>query len=346
VIASDNGKVIVLRPREVSMKGATVRPAAFTTVEPVQSAPSAPAPAATPPAEPAPVNDITVVGTQIKGSKMTEALPVTVIGKNTIVSTAAVSGDELFHSIPQMGAMTFNSQYLPGSSNSARGDVGAVNLRELGPGNTLVLLNGRRMVQHPVSQADENLVPVISYNTNTIPVGGVERLEVLRDGAAAIYGTDAVAGVVNTVLTSNFKGVSLESQYGFAQGTHMKESATNGTFGHNFEHGNITLFASYTTATPCSPRMSPTRPPRTSGRFSRARPLPMSPRSTGAHRRLAGHALGQWHDPRGDHGADQLLGPVPYPADRARQLRLYLHQRHLPWHRIARHQRDQPRRAL
>ena len=59
-----------------------------------------------------------VVGTQIKGSKMTEALPVTVIGKNTIASTAAVSGDELFRSIPQMGSITFNSQSLPGNVSS------------------------------------------------------------------------------------------------------------------------------------------------------------------------------------------------------------------------------------
>lgn len=243
VIASDNGKVIVLRDRKMAST-ANLHTASYTEYTQPSAAPSAPPAEAAP--EPAPAADIMVVGTQIKGSKVTEALPVTVVTKNAIISTAAVSGDELFRSVPQMGAITFNSQYLPGSSNSARGDVGSVNLRELGAGNTLLLLNGRRMVQHPVSQADENLVPVISYNTNTIPVGGVERLEVLRDGAAAIYGTDAVAGVVNTVLTKNFKGVSLESQYGYAPGTHLKESSTSGTIGHNFEHGNITLFGSYT----------------------------------------------------------------------------------------------------
>lgn len=189
--------------------------------------------------------DIVVVGSQIRG-RASEALPVTVIGQAQIANTAAVSGEELFRAIPQMGGLTFNSSYLPGSSNSARGDVGSVNLRELGPGNTLVLLNGRRVVQHPVSQADENLVPVISYNTNAIPVAGIERLEVLRDGAAAIYGTDAVAGVVNTVLQQNLHGVSLSTQYGYAQGTSMRESSTNFTAGHNFEHGNISLIASYT----------------------------------------------------------------------------------------------------
>jgi len=196
--------------------------------------------------EGAPAPDIVVVGSQIRGSRVTEALPVTVISRTDIAATAAVSGDELFRSIPQMGGATFNSSYIPNSSNSARGDVGSVNLRELGAGNTLVLLNGRRLVNHPVSQSDENLVPVISYNTNAIPVSGVERLEVLREGAAAIYGTDAVAGVVNTVLRNDFQGVSLDTQYGYAEGTHLRESTTNGTIGHNFDRGNVTLFGSFT----------------------------------------------------------------------------------------------------
>ena len=191
--------------------------------------------------------DIVVVGSQIKGSSVTDALPVTVVSPAQIATTAAVSGDELFRSIPQMGDVTFNSSYIPNSSNSARGDVGSVNLRNLGPGNTLVLLNGRRVVAHPVSQADENLVPVISYNTNAIPVGGVQRLEVLRDGAAAIYGTNAVAGVVNTVLRNDYDGASLDAQYGFAEGTHLKEITVNGGIGHNFgeNRGNISLYGSY-----------------------------------------------------------------------------------------------------
>jgi iron complex outermembrane receptor protein len=144
-----------------------------------------------------------------------------------------------------MGDVNYNSSYLPGSSNSARGDIGSVNLRNLGSGNTLVLLNGRRVVAHPTSQADgTSLVPTITYNTNAIPTSGLKRLEVLRDGAAAIYGTDAVAGVVNTVLQDNYNGVQVEAQYG-AAGTHLKEYEFNGLFGHNFERGNVTAFVSY-----------------------------------------------------------------------------------------------------
>ncbi len=192
------------------------------------------------------VEEIVVVGSRIEGAKATAALPVTVVDGKQLDAVAASSGDDLFRAIPQMGDVNYNSAYLPGSSNSARGDIGSVNLRNLGSGNTLVLLNGRRVVAHPTSQADgTSLVPTITYNTNAIPTSGLKRLEVLRDGAAAIYGTDAVAGVVNTVLKDNFDGIDVEAQYGAAEGTHLKEYEFNGLFGHNFERGNLTALVSY-----------------------------------------------------------------------------------------------------
>ncbi|WP_374569766.1 TonB-dependent receptor domain-containing protein [Phenylobacterium sp.] len=197
------------------------------------------------------VEEVVVVGSQIEGSKVTEAVPVTVVGEDQLDSIAATSGDDLFRSIPQMGDVSFNTAYLPNSSNSARGDVGSVNLRNLGVGNTLVLLNGRRVVAHPTSRADENLVPVLTYNTNAIPVSGIKRLEVLRDGGAALYGSDAVAGVVNTVLQDDFDGLTLEAQYGGAENTSLTESKFNVTAGHNFKdgRGNISLFGAYTKGT-------------------------------------------------------------------------------------------------
>lgn len=195
------------------------------------------------------LEELVVVGSQIQGADITEAVPVTVVGQEEIQAVAAASGDELFRAIPQMGDVSFNSAYLPNSSNSARGDVGSVNLRNLGVGNTLVLLNGRRVVTHPTSRADENLVPVLTYNTNAIPVNGLQRLEVLRDGAAALYGSDAVAGVVNTVLRTDYDGVTLEAQYGGAEGTGLRQTDLSGLFGRNFDRGNLTLFASYTDRT-------------------------------------------------------------------------------------------------
>lgn len=197
---------------------------------------------------------IIVVGSHIQGARTTEALPVTLIGEEQLAAIGADSGDDLFRAIPQMGDVTFNSTYLPQSSNAARGDVGSVNLRNLGIGNTLVLLNGRRVVLHPTSRANENLVPVLTYNTNAIPTAGVSRVEVLRDGAAAIYGADAVAGVVNTVLREVNQGGDITVQYGAAEGTDLRQIDVNGNFGTDFAdgRGNVSVFLGYTGRTDLS----------------------------------------------------------------------------------------------
>ena len=99
------------------------------------------------------------------------------------------------------------------------------------------------------SRANENLVPVLTYNTNAIPTAGVRRIEVLRDGAAAIYGADAVAGVVNTVLREVNQGGDISLQYGFAENTDMEQFDINGTFGTDFlgGRGNVSVFLGYTT---------------------------------------------------------------------------------------------------
>jgi len=193
------------------------------------------------------VEDVVVVGTNIRGARTTAALPVVVADREQIEATGATTGDELLRTIPQMGDVLFDSANNPQTSNSARGDVNSVNLRSLGVGNTLVLLNGRRLVQHPTSQgtSDTGTVPVLSYNSNAIPVSGLERLEVLLDGAAAIYGADAVAGVVNTVLRDNIDGLTVSARYGGAEGTQMRDTEFNLFTGKNFERGNVSLFANY-----------------------------------------------------------------------------------------------------
>ena len=190
-------------------------------------------------------DEIIVVGSQIKGSDIAGALPVTVLDETDIELTAAVNGEELFASIPQFGQTTFNSVGFAGV-NGARGDIASINLRGIGTGNTLVLLNGRRMVLHPGTQV-ENFVPVNSVNTNAIPVTGVSRIEVLRDGAAALYGTDAVAGVVNTVLKSDFEGFVANVQFGVAEGLGVDELTASVEAGHTFNDGrtNISFFANF-----------------------------------------------------------------------------------------------------
>ncbi|NQE61354.1 TonB-dependent receptor domain-containing protein [Caulobacter sp. RHG1] len=204
------------------------------------------------------VEEVVVVGTQIKGAKTTAALPVTVLDESAIAATGAVSGDDLFRSIPQMGDVFINPSNSPQTSNSTRGDVNSINLRSLGVGNTLVLLNGRRLVSHPTSQSS-GTVPLLGFNANAIPTSNLDRLEVLRDGAAAIYGSDAVAGVVNTVLKSNFDGLSMDAQYGWAEGTHRKEYSSNIFAGRNFAEGrgNISVNANFTWRTAQRPSDRP-----------------------------------------------------------------------------------------
>ncbi len=218
------------------------------------AAQQAPAPAGpAPQAEAAPADDATnldkvvVVGSHIRGAATTDALPVMVVGAEQIDAAGAVSGDELFRTIPQMGDVLFDASNNPQTSNAARGDVNSVNLRSLGVGNTLVLLNGRRLVQHPTSQgtSDTGTVPVQSFNSNAIPVSGLDRMEILLDGAAAIYGADAVAGVVNTVLQTDFDGVTASARYGSAEGTRMHELEANIFAGKNFDRGNVSVFLNY-----------------------------------------------------------------------------------------------------
>ena len=157
------------------------------------------------------IEEVVVTGTQIKGADMAGLLPVSVFSSDDIASLGVDSGDELFDMMPSQGQNFFNEEEnISGGVNSARGDVGAFNLRNLGTGNTLVLLNGRRMVNAASYQTEEvggSYIPVNTVNSNTIPVLGVDRVEILKDGATAVYGADAVAGVVNSVLKTDIEGL-------------------------------------------------------------------------------------------------------------------------------------------
>jgi iron complex outermembrane recepter protein len=188
---------------------------------------------------------VVVVGSHIDGPRTGAAFPITVLTADQIAATGAESGDDLMRTIPQMGDVTFNASNDQQTSNAARGDVASIDLRGSGLGDTLVLLNGRRVVEHPTSQSRGG-VPLISYNAQALPTTGIDRVEVLRQGAAAIYGADAVAGVVNVVTKTDFDGASADIRYGFAQGTHREEATANLALGGDFldRRGNVALFVS------------------------------------------------------------------------------------------------------
>ena len=197
-----------------------------------------------------PVEEITVVGSQIRGAQITEALAVSVVSSEDIEILGVDSGDELLGMIPEMGQNFFSETDTGGGVNAARGDVGAINMRNLGTGNTLVLLNGRRLVNMATYQTEEvggSFVPVNSVNSNHIPVFGVERIEVLRDGASAIYGADAVAGVVNTVLKDDFEGLRIRARFSDYDNLPRNDESIGIEWGGSFNGGatHVGVFASH-----------------------------------------------------------------------------------------------------
>jgi outer membrane receptor protein involved in Fe transport len=195
---------------------------------------------------------VVVTGTQIIGSSITGVNPVTVLDSASIAAVAPVSGDDLIRSIPQMGATNFNAATLPGSSNSARGDVASIDLRNIGEGATLLLVNGRRVAVDPENQASIGLLaPTVTYNSNAIPISDAQHIEVLLDGAAALYGSDAIAGVVNVITNQNMNGVKVNIQHGAADGTHYNSSSADIAAGSDFFGGraNVTASLNYTQQT-------------------------------------------------------------------------------------------------
>ena len=199
------------------------------------------------------LEEIVVVGSQIKGASITEALAVTVVSADDIEVMGVDSGDELLQLIPENGQNFFNeAENISGGVNSARGDVGAFNLRNLGTGNTLVLLNGRRLVNSATYQTEEvggSFIPVNSVNSQILPVWGIERVEVLRDGASAIYGADAVAGVVNTVLKNDFEGFNIRFKHTEFDNLPGDRQNITAEWGQSFNEGrtNVGVFFNYYT---------------------------------------------------------------------------------------------------
>ena len=160
--------------------------------------------------------EIVVTGSNIKGASDSGAIAVTTLGKEEIDSFGASSTGEIMEYIAQAGSAEING--AADGPNDARGDVATVNLRGLGTGNTLILLNGRRIAAHAANQ-DIGSTPRQIVNVNAFPATGIDRVEVLRDGASALYGSDATAGVVNTILDADFNRNVLNFEYSKLEGT-------------------------------------------------------------------------------------------------------------------------------
>lgn len=194
-----------------------------------QQTPNRPAPTSE---ETVKLESFVVTGSNIRRTDAETALPVTVIDLVEIDARGAATMAELFETlgIAEPSAIT----EINNGPQLARGDVASVDLRGIGSGSTLTLLNGRRMAPHPISMA-ENGVPSLAVNINAVPRALIERVEVLRDGASAIYGADAAAGVINNRVSRSYTGRQLTLRGSMTQ--HGGANEVGGTYTHGFKTG-------------------------------------------------------------------------------------------------------------
>ncbi|MDN3919500.1 TonB-dependent receptor plug domain-containing protein [Roseateles violae] len=165
---------------------------------------------------------VTVTGTSIKRLDAETALPVSVITREQIERSGAVNVEDILRRVSASSAMVSDSTQGAGYATSN------ANLRGLGANSTLVLLNGRRLANHPFGSIGGN----IAVDLNSIPFAAIERIEVLRDGASAIYGTDAVAGVINFITRKDYRNGEITARYGDTEdGIGGRETGASIAFG-------------------------------------------------------------------------------------------------------------------
>jgi iron complex outermembrane recepter protein len=178
---------------------------------------------------------IEITGSSIKRIDAETALPVSVITRADIERSGATTAQDLVNLVPSNfgGGVVANNVGATGVASTA-------NLRSLGSKYTLVLLNGRRIANYAFGNSPVDL--------NSIPLSAIERVDVLRDGASAIYGADAVAGVINFILKKDFQGIEASAFYSKPQkkgGTSSGVSITGG-FGDLSTQGFNVLLSAFT----------------------------------------------------------------------------------------------------
>jgi iron complex outermembrane receptor protein len=174
------------------------------------------------------IEEVVVTGSRIARADIDSASPVTVMSRDDIEATGLTDIGSLLQSMPSMSGSPVGTTTNNGNTNT--GSV-RIDLRGMGPARTLTLLNGHRMVDS---------------DFQAIPSMMIDRIEILKDGASAVYGADAVSGVVNIITRRDFQGVELTAQVADWQDTKAGMMYSFGAIaGSEFERGNVVIGLEY-----------------------------------------------------------------------------------------------------
>jgi iron complex outermembrane receptor protein len=180
------------------------------------------------------IEEVVVTGSFIAGTPETAALPVDVLSSEDLEEQGSPTVVQLVKNVT-------SSQSALGESNRYNGGAGTatINLRGFGASRTLTLMNGRRLADSPVAAFQGG-----GANLNFIPTAAVGRIEILKDGAAATYGSDAIGGVVNFITRKDLDTLEVNGEYSLIDGSNG-DYRLDAAWGKQFDNGNVLLTAGY-----------------------------------------------------------------------------------------------------
>ncbi|CAD2225301.1 Putative TonB-dependent receptor (fragment N-ter) [Pseudoalteromonas sp. 3J6] len=185
------------------------------------------------------VERIQVTGSRIKRSDIEGPSPVQSINKEDIENMGYDNLQQLLERMPVAGNGTFSTR--GNNQDSTANGSAAVSLRGLGADATLVLINGRRVAISAFAEGITNSF----VDINSIPVSAIERIDILKDGASAIYGSDAVAGVVNVILKKDIDGIEVNLGYGGTDGPNYEETTASIVWGTTSAKSSASVIIDY-----------------------------------------------------------------------------------------------------
>ena len=225
--------------RHFTATGLVIATALTGSIAPlVQAQQAAPGAALAPPEEPSTGDAVVITGSNIKRTDYEGPQSIVVFDAARIARTGATNVSDLIKKLPQntggfSNAVNTGLSFSPGAA--------AASLRGLGESSTLLLINGRRVSPFPLPQNGTDSF----YDLNSIPIDAIDRVEILKESASAVYGSDAIAGVINVILKTNYTGFQMETYYGDTTDKNASEFRESFLSGFSNEKFRIQVSGSY-----------------------------------------------------------------------------------------------------